>query len=96
VIGGGDWAEDRIMPDCTVRFRLATLFACGVPRVRLGSTYWNPQRLSLARCPLMAAVSPRAARRTRLIFGPAPESHREVRALVEEVLRYCQGAGDYP
>jgi len=94
VIGGGDWAEDRIMPDC-----IRALQAGHSIRVRrpsavrpwqhvlepLSGYLWLGARLWRA----ISAGEPQPS--NAFNFGPAPESHREVRALVEEVLRHWPG-----
>ena len=94
VIGGGDWAEDRIMPDC-----IRALQAGHSVRVRrpsavrpwqhvlepLSGYLWLGARLWRT----VSAGGPQPS--DAFNFGPAPESHREVRALVEEVLQHWPG-----
>jgi CDP-glucose 4,6-dehydratase len=94
VIGGGDWAEDRIMPDC-----IRALQAGHSIRVRrpsavrpwqhvlepLSGYLWLGARLWRS----ITAEEPQPS--GALNFGPASEAHREVRALVEEVLRHWPG-----
>ena len=89
VIGGGDWAEDRIVPDC-----MRALQNCEPILVRnpsatrpwqhvlepLGGYLWYAAALS--RDPSI----PRS-----LNFGPDPGSNRSVEDLVTETLKYWSG-----
>jgi len=99
-IGGGDWASDRIVPDCVralqrskpivVRNENATrpwqhVLEPASGYLLLGQKLWD-------------AISTKNTQGTRLKelasafnFGPVPESARTVRDLVAEVLRYWPG-----
>ncbi len=98
VIGGGDWAEDRIVPDC-VRALLR-----GEPiRVRnphatrpwqhvlepLSGYLWLAARLAQ---PDLAQPDPsRSILASAFNFGPGHDGNRNVRELVEEILRHAPG-----
>ena len=89
VIGGGDWAQDRIVPDCIrglqrgqaipVRNRHATRPWQHVLEP-LGGYLW-----------LAAQLSSRRELATAFNFGPTPDATRPVAALVEEVLKHWPG-----
>jgi CDP-glucose 4,6-dehydratase len=89
VIGGGDWAIDRIVPDCIrslqggetipVRNRHATRPWQHVLEP-LGGYLW-----------LAAQLASRRELATAFNFGPTPEATRPVAALVEEVLKHWPG-----
>jgi CDP-glucose 4,6-dehydratase len=96
VIGGGDWAADRIMPDCVnalqqgkpilVRNRRATRPWQHVLEplsgyLWLGASLAAPK---LRRCDLTALTS-------AFNFGPNRDANRTVEELVEEVLRHWPG-----
>jgi len=94
VIGGGDWAEDRIMPDCMRALRAGRPIPVRRPdAVRpwqhvlesLSGYLWLGARLW--RTISAGQTKPSSAYN----FGPSPESHRQVRALVDEVLRHWPG-----
>ncbi len=101
VIGGGDWAEDRIVPDC------ARALAAGRPipvRNRRSTRSWFHVLEPLGGYLLLAAEMGRRRRdgeerrRERLAelcsafnFGPHASSQRTVLALVQEVLRHWPG-----
>ncbi|MDE1169760.1 MAG: CDP-glucose 4,6-dehydratase [Verrucomicrobium sp.] len=95
VIGGGDWAADRIVPDCVkalvagktipVRNRLATRPWQHVLEP-LGGYLWLGACLAkpeLARLPQHV--------REGFNFGPGLDSNRPVSELVEEILRHWPG-----
>ena len=98
VIGGGDWAEDRIVPDCIrhlqrgepipVRNAHATrpwqhvLEPLG-GYLELGSR--------LLQGPIQGDGSPGDAAYAAFNFGPGPESKRSVQDLVEAVLKSWSG-----
>jgi CDP-glucose 4,6-dehydratase len=99
VIGGGDWSEDRIVPDC-----VRSLAAGGVVAVRNPSATrpWQHVLEPLAGYLLLASRladgsldadlnsgSPDAA---AFNFGPADESERSVQEVVEEVLKVWPGS----
>jgi len=90
VIGGGDWALDRIVPDCIralqrgekipVRNRHATRPWQHVLEP-LGGYLWLAARLEADRAKFATAFN----------FGPTAEANRPVAALVEEVLKHWPG-----
>jgi CDP-glucose 4,6-dehydratase len=96
VIGGGDYASDRIVPDC-----IRALSAGRPVRVRnpaatrpwqhvlepLGGYLWLGARLQGEG----ADSSANSALNTAFNFGPAAGSHRSVRELVEEMLLHWPG-----
>jgi CDP-glucose 4,6-dehydratase len=96
VIGGGDWAEDRIVPDAMRA--LAAAQPIGV-RNSIATRPWQhvleplggylllAERLSGASDP--AAI---AALASAFNFGPQLEANRSVRELVEEALRHWPGS----
>ena len=95
VIGGGDWALDRIVPDC-----MRTL-SKGAPipvRNPVATRPWQHVLEPLGGYLLlgMKLAENQSTERWKAIcsgfnFGPAPESNRSVRALVEEVLKSWPG-----
>lgn len=95
VIGGGDWAPDRIVPDCIralqrgeaipVRNKVATRPWQHVLEP-LSGYLWLGAALSADSGP--AQVSPLAS---AFNFGPALTSNRTVAALVQEVLKHWPG-----
>jgi CDP-glucose 4,6-dehydratase len=92
VIGGGDWAADRIVPDC-----MRALAAGAAIPVRnknstrpwqhvlepLGGYLWLAARL--------AGDDGGPALRSAFNFGPEPESNRSVAGLVQEILKHWPG-----
>jgi CDP-glucose 4,6-dehydratase len=98
VIGGGDWAEDRLVPDC-----IRALSAGKAVPVRnpiftrpwqhvlepLGGYLLLGAKLEQARREKSAEAIARYAQAFN--FGPDPEANRTVRDLVEEVLRHWPG-----
>jgi CDP-glucose 4,6-dehydratase len=99
VIGGGDWAQDRIVPDS-----LRALAAQQPIRVR-NPTAIRPWQhvleplggyLLLAEEIYAALLSLSASRLGEVCgafnFGPSPSDHRTVRDLVEEMIKHAPGA----
>lgn len=97
VIGGGDWASERILPDCW-----RSLSRSEPIRVRNPSAVRPWQHvlesiggyLQLA-AQLHGALSEKSPRLEALCsgfnFGPVPADHRSVAELVEEVLKHWPG-----
>ena len=94
VIGGGDWAEDRIMPDCIRALQAGRPIPVRRPEaVRpwqhvlepLSGYLWLGARL------WQAVAENQAQPSAAFNFGPRPASHQKVRVLVEEVLRHWPG-----
>jgi CDP-glucose 4,6-dehydratase len=96
VIGGGDWAKDRILPDC-VR-ALANSQAIGV-RNKTATRPWQHVLEPLSGYLWLAAVLSRPALRpfdagvfnSAFNFGPGLDSNRTVKDVVTEVLNYWPG-----
>ena len=89
VIGGGDWAEDRIVPDSIRSLANKAPIPVRNPSATrpwqhvlepLSGYLWHAARLS-------AEVSTARA----LNFGPSPESNRSVKDLVVETLKHWPG-----
>jgi CDP-glucose 4,6-dehydratase len=82
VIGGGDWSQDRLIPDCVRALSAAQPVALRHPEaVRPWQHVFEPLSgyLALAQALIEAPdTTPRA-----LNFGPEPASFRSVRAVVE-------------
>jgi CDP-glucose 4,6-dehydratase len=98
VIGGGDWALDRITPDC-MRL-LSKGQPIGVRNLKATRPWQHVLEplsgyLWLAAC-LSGAVSPAPAPGPVLAsafnFGPQLEANRSVRELVEEILKHWPGS----
>lgn len=94
VIGGGDWAEDRIVPDCARAWLAGRPVRIRNPRATrpwqhvlepLSGYLWLAARLAREDHP----ASPLAS---AFNFGPGSESNRTVRELVEEAGKYVTGA----
>jgi CDP-glucose 4,6-dehydratase len=95
VVGGGDWAEDRIVPDAM----RALAQGAAIPVRRPEATRpWQHVLEPLSGYLLLAqrlagaqergGVNPYA---TAFNFGPSLEANRPVRELVEEALKYWNG-----
>ncbi len=92
-IGGGDWARDRIVPDCIRALRAGEVVPVRNPLATrpwqhalepLGGYLWLGARLHAAHAcpgPLAGAFN----------FGPDPAAHRTVGELVGEALRHWPG-----
>jgi len=90
VIGGGDWAEDRIVPDSIRALQSGAPIGVRNPyATRPWQHVLEPLGgyLALAAALTADVSSPRA-----LNFGPDPECNRAVGDLVAEVLRHWPGA----
>ena len=98
VIGGGDWAEDRIVPDCI------RALSAGKPVPVRNPIFTRPWQHVLEPLGgyLLLGAKLEEARRTKSAeelsryaqafnFGPEPSANRTVRELVEEVLRHWPG-----
>ncbi len=98
VIGGGDWAEDRIVPDCIRHLqRCEPILVRNPHATRPWQHVLEPLGgyLELANRLLEGAIqgegSAGDADYAAFNFGPGPESERSVQALVEEVLKFWSG-----
>ena len=89
VIGGGDWAEDRIVPDSIRALESKAPIQVRNPSATrpwqhvlepLSGYLWHAARLSAE-----------ASTERALNFGPTPESNRSVKDLVVETLKHWPG-----
>ena len=92
VIGGGDWAKDRIVPDA---MRALSEKAAIPVRNKVSTRPWQHVLE-----PLGGYLTLGAALATRerfgdyaggFNFGPDPKANRTVKELVEEMLKHCKG-----
>lgn len=91
VIGGGDWATDRIVPDCIRALRDQKKISV---RNRFATRPWQHVLEPLSGYLWLAAkmsLSPDTNLRAPFNFGPRLESNQSVGALVEEALRHWPG-----
>ena len=98
VIGGGDWARDRLVPDCVRALRQGGLLRCATLGGQAVAACAGPAcRVSDARppgsgAPSMAVHSGRLAELSGAFnFGPAAGDHHRVREVVAEVLKRWPG-----
>lgn len=100
VIGGGDWAEDRLLPDCIRSLQAGEAIRLRYPAavrpwqhvlepvsgyLLLGARLWRGLAQPETRLP-----------HTAYNFGPAEESQRSVQDLVEETLKHWPGRWECP
>jgi CDP-glucose 4,6-dehydratase len=99
VVGGGDWAEDRLVPDCMRALSAGRPIPVRNPAFTrpwqhvlepLGGYLLLGARLEEARRKKSAEEIARYAQAFN--FGPEPDANRSVRDLVGEVLRHWPGA----
>lgn len=91
VIGGGDWAEDRILPDLArTRARGETLGVRNAHAVRPWQHVLDPLAGYLLLAERLMAGDARAE--TGVNFGPEPSDQRSVGELVEAAGQYWPGA----
>ncbi|OAM89590.1 CDP-glucose 4,6-dehydratase [Termitidicoccus mucosus] len=95
VIGGGDWAVDRIMPDCIRALRRGDTIPV---RNKIATRPWQhvleplSGYLWLGACMVNPRLTPYAAHLTSAFnFGPSLASNRTVAELVQEVLKHWPG-----
>jgi len=99
VIGGGDWAEDRLVPDCIRALQ------AGKPIPVRNPAFTRPWQHVLEPLGgyLLLGAKLEEARRTKspetiaryaqaFNFGPEPDANRSVRDLVEEVVSHWPGS----
>ncbi len=99
VIGGGDWAEDRLVPDCIRALSAAKPIPVRNPAF---TRPWQHVLEPLSGYLLLGAKLEDARRKKSVEeisryaqafnFGPEPDANRSVRDLVEEVLRHWPGS----
>jgi CDP-glucose 4,6-dehydratase len=99
VIGGGDWAEDRLVPDAMRALAASRPIPVRNPDFTrpwqhvlepLGGYLLLGAKLEEARRTKSAEAITRVAQAFN--FGPEPAANRSVRAVVEEILRHWPGA----
>jgi CDP-glucose 4,6-dehydratase len=99
VVGGGDWAEDRLVPDCMRALSVSKAIPVRNPDFTrpwqhvlepLGGYLLLGARLEEARQKKSAVEIARYAQAFN--FGPKADANRCVRDLVEEVLRHWPGS----
>jgi CDP-glucose 4,6-dehydratase len=98
VIGGGDWAEDRIVPDCVRSLARGEAIAVRNPRA---TRPWQHVLEPLSGYLWLGALLAGAVQTPRIPdafaasgafnFGPALEANRTVAELVTEILRHWPG-----
>ena len=89
VIGGGDWSEDRIVPDAMRALDAGRAIPVRNPKaVRPWQHVLEPLSGYLRLAAKLASGAPVA---TAFNFGPGPEANRSVRDLIEEILKHRQG-----
>ncbi len=92
VIGGGDWAKDRIMPDC---FRAIRRGEPIMVRNKISTRPWQHVLEPLSGYLMLGAALD--ARKnfddiaSGFNFGPDPRSNRTVKEVVEEVFKHVKG-----
>jgi CDP-glucose 4,6-dehydratase len=98
VIGGGDWAEDRIVPDCIRHLQRGEAIPVRNPHAtRPWQHVLEPLSgylqlgMRLLDGTLAGEGAPRDASFAAFNFGPGPGSDRSVQELVEEVLKSWEG-----
>ena len=98
VIGGGDWAQDRIVPDCIRHLQRAAPIPVRHPHAtRPWQHVLEPLggylQLAAHQRQALEAQDPTALHRTCTAynFGPALNSNQPVRALVDEILKHWPG-----
>jgi CDP-glucose 4,6-dehydratase len=90
VIGGGDWAEDRIVPDAMRALDMGQTIAVRNPNaVRPWQHVLEPLGGYLT---LVARLAEDSAAAMPFNFGPGPESNRTVKDLVAELLKHREGS----
>ena len=97
VVGGGDWAVDRIVPDCIRSLRSGTSVSI---RNRLATRPWQHVLEPLSGYLELGAALTEKERKdiaSAFNFGPPPGAEYSVLELVEEVLRHWPGTWhDHP
>lgn len=92
VIGGGDWALDRIFPDCVRALESGSTIAV---RNKTATRPWQHVLEPLSGYLWLAACldreSPNGTLASAFNFGPSLDSNRTVAALVVEILKHWDG-----
>lgn len=92
VLGGGDWAEDRIVPDCIRALQRGEAIPV---RNKISTRPWQhvlePLSGYLSLSAQLAASAPNSPLASAFNFGPDSAAHRTVADLVQEVLKIWPG-----
>jgi CDP-glucose 4,6-dehydratase len=93
VVGGGDWSDDRLVPDCVRALQRGEPIPV---RNKASTRPWQHVLEPLSGYLLLGAelhrrLAGRLPSPVAFNFGPKPESTRTVRDLVEEMLRHWPG-----
>jgi len=92
VIGGGDWAEDRIVPDCARAWIAGRPVRIRNPRAtRPWQHVLEPLSGYLWLAASIAASPAGSPLESAFNFGPGPDSNRSVRDLVEQAQLFVAG-----
>ena len=92
VIGGGDWAEDRLVPDCVRALEKQQTVPMRNPAsTRPWQHVLEPLHGYLTLAAALAADPADRALQSAFNFGPGLESNRTVRDLVAEILKHWPG-----
>lgn len=92
VLGGGDWAEDRIVPDCIrALHRGETIPVRNKVSTRPWQHVLEPLSGYLSLGVQLAAAAPTSPLASAFNFGPDPSANRTVADLVQEVLKTWPG-----
>ena len=92
VIGGGDWAEDRIIPDAMRALDQGKEICVRNPSaVRPWQHVMEPLSGYLTLAALLASEAATADLCSAFNFGPGPDSNRTVADLVREILKHRTG-----
>ncbi len=92
VLGGGDWAEDRIVPDCIRALQSGETIPV---RNKVSTRPWQhvlePLSGYLTLGAQMAAAAPDSPLASAFNFGPGLAANRPVANLVQEILKHWPG-----
>ena len=95
VVGGGDWARDRIVPDCIRALqRDAAIPVRNPAAIRPWQHVLEPLSGYLWLAASLAQNSADATLETAFNFGPEPEANHNVGELVREILKCWPGRWD--
>jgi CDP-glucose 4,6-dehydratase len=89
VVGGGDWSDARIVPDCVRALARTSPSPCATPRrCARGSTCSNPSAPTSSSAPASPATAPTAPKTSARPGTSAPphDSTRTVREVVEAII----------
>ena len=92
VIGGGDWAEDRLVPDCIRALRKGEVIRVRNPEsTRPWQHVLEPLSGYLVLAAALAAEQAEPALASAFNFGPCADANRPVRDLVAALLHHWPG-----